>query len=393
MKIAVVGAGASGLALAAALSQKGHEVILLEKENRVGKKILVTGNGRCNLSNSAIEASKYNHPEFVSPILQRFDCKKIRAVFKDLGLFTYEDVEGRIFPITNAASSVLDVLRNEIARLGVEVLTDFEAVQIVERSDSKTHSNVGESAFKIHSNAGDSVAADKVILSIGNSIKLAEKLGLSTVSPSFVLGPIGIEGSALKALSGLRIRCAVQVLRQLAGKQNLITTETGELLFKESAVSGILSFNISRFVKAGDTLKIDLLPALSEKELLDELNKRRTERECSIGDKALFDGLLLPRIADFAKKSANISEKSSVEDLVKSIKAVSLKVKTLPNRKNAQVMRGGIALDEINPETFELKKHPGIHAVGEVLDIDAASGGFNLHWAWASALKCAAALC
>ncbi len=199
-RVLIIGGGAAGLSAAIAAARLGADVTILEAADRVGRKILASGNGRCNLTNLRIAPSAFNHPDFVEPVVRAYSCEGVRSFFGELGLLTRADDEGRVYPTTNAAGSVLDVLRLECEHLGVEVRCGFEAVRIAEEP--------GSTGFAVTSRDGETVRADAVVVTTGGGSLLAD-LGHTMVDGVPVLGPIRTEAEPIRGLSGVRVtvRC------------------------------------------------------------------------------------------------------------------------------------------------------------------------------------------
>jgi len=363
-RIAVVGGGAGGLAAAAAAAGLGAEVTILEKNDRVGKKLLKTGNGRCNLTNRHVSAEGYNHPDFVKPVLRRYDCAGLRALFGRLGLWTVSDTEGRVYPYSGSAASVLDVLRLAASASGAEERCGFEAVSIVAENGR----------FTVLGRGGERVKADAVVAAAGGGATLLEALGHSTIPFRPALCPIRTETGPIRGLSGLRTRCRATLYEN----GGVIASETGELLFREYGVSGIPAFDLSRWAKPGQVLSLDFTPELSFGELLSDIERRFTKNpdpvECLAGT---FRRLICEAVW------RHTDEKSAAA-LCRSIKEFRLPVRGLAETGLAQITRGGADVTQFDPKTLESQYVPGLYAVGEILDVDGRCGGYNLHWAFAS---------
>lgn len=375
--IIVIGGGAAGLTAAIAAARAGARVTVLEAGARVGRKILASGNGRCNLDNTFVAPEAYNHPEFVGPVLSAHSCDDIRVFFSELGLLTYADDEGRIYPVTNAANSVLDVLRLECARLGVGERCEFEAARIDAR----------DGGFEVVSAGGERVTADSVVVSTGGGGRLLGSLGHTQVPLAPVLGPIKTDPTYVRRLSGIRIRCAASLLDASGAT---LAAERGELLFRDYGVSGIMTFDLSRFLKGARDLSIDLFPDTPADEL-EALLAARIETLGWRSAETFFDGMLHHTVAQVVLVAAGLDPRSPsaelpAQRLAALLKDFRLAVTGGPDAKAAQVTRGGARVDEFDPATLESRLVPGLFAAGEVLDIDGRCGGYNLHWAWASGI-------
>ncbi len=389
-RLAVIGAGPAGLIAAISAAQKGAQVFLLEAEQRVGSKILSTGNGRCNLTNMYASPQDYNAPAFVAPILEAYSPKHIRTIFEQLGLITTVEDEGRVYPQSNAANSVLDVLRYSCERYGVNTQTNFE-VDVIAQSDE---------GFIVGSKCGKRVLADKVIIATGGGTRLLGTCGHTIMPFSPVLCALKTQTGNLRGLSGIRAKARVSLYDNAQSVKPIIA-ENGEVLFRDYGLSGIVIFNMSRYAQEGNIISIDFVPELDKIPLTQKLQKRidilahynkKSALEAEPPSNAeLLCGIFQPRIAvallrEAHLKAADSATKQSCEALAKACKDFCVKVEGPANVKNAQVTRGGALVDEFDPLTLESRKTPGIYAAGETLNVDAKCGGYNLHWAWASGL-------
>jgi len=383
-RVLIIGGGAAGLSAAIASARLGVPVTLLEGGARVGRKILASGNGRCNLTNLTVVPSAYNHSDFVEPVLERYPCDAIRSFFGTMGLLTSADDEGRVYPVTNAAASVLDVLRLECARLGVQVRPEFKIGNISERSHP-----AGFEAFSEH---GDSVRAEIVVVTTGGGSLLAG-LGHASVEATPVLGPLRTDTEPIRGLSGVRVRCAATLLVGVDDDSTggtPVATESGELLFRDYGVSGIMIFDLSRYLEAGCVISIDLFPDVAPLELETMISER-----CAVlgwrTAETFFAGMLHDRVARAVMRAAGVDSDTPAEKLPLSrlgalLKDFRLRVIGPGDANQAQVTRGGASVAEFDPHTMASRHVDGLFAAGEVLDVDGRSGGFNLHWAWASGI-------
>lgn len=386
-KAIIIGGGAAGLSAAIAAARLGAAVTLLEANPRVGNKILVTGNGRCNLSHRDISSTAFNVPSFVSPVLSAYTCESVESFFESLGLYTYADEDGRVYPISNNASSVLDVLRLECARLGVEVICDFKVVKL-----SLQPSGQG---FIALSSTGKEVRGDAVVVSTGGGESLLASLGHKTVKCEPVLLPIRTKTEPIRGLSGVRVRCCASIidagsLQEESKDAKIVATECGEILFRDYGVSGIMVFDLSRYLHQGHILSLDFLPDYTMKELTQKLCERR-ESFSSRTAETFLAGMFHTRVSAALLKAAHISPKTPVSEipcdvLAQVIKNFKLTITGAGDSKQAQVTRGGVSVEEFCPETLESQRAAGLFAAGEVLDVDGRCGGYNLHWAWSSGI-------
>ncbi|MDE5600905.1 MAG: NAD(P)/FAD-dependent oxidoreductase [Clostridia bacterium] len=404
--VIIIGGGAAGLFLTSQLPPT-ISVAMIECGERVGKKLLATGNGKCNLTNLDIAPERYNEPSIIENFLNRFSAKDAITAFQKMGLIT-KSIDGRVYPYSECASSVLDVLRRACDRDGVQIFTSH-FVNSVEKKDglfsvSGTFSRVDKSGnseksarFDKSSRAGNEkfkFTAENVVLATGSpatfgkdSTGLYAAFGHSVrqMAPSLV--PIKTDKAAIKGLQGVRVKAGVRLGDSY---------EVGEVLFKDFGVSGIAAFNISGELargraKVGDTLTIDFMPEYS----LAEVEKLLCERDNGSTVSTLLMGTFHSRIQERIICAAGCEPTDKAEGrisaLAKAIKSYKLTVEGLGDASLAQVMSGGMNVREFD-ENLMSKKVGGAYAIGEALDIDGECGGYNLQWAWSSAKAVAVAI-
>ncbi|MBP1925965.1 putative Rossmann fold flavoprotein [Sedimentibacter acidaminivorans] len=396
MRIAVVGGGASGLVAAIVASRAGADVIILEKMNRVGKKILATGNGRCNYTNMNMSSACFHGKNIkqAEEVMQFFDLNKTLSFFEDVGIYSYVDSSGKVYPNSLQASSILDVLRYEVLRLNIDEKTDFEVKELRKIKEKFSIIGIDETLY-----------ADKVILatggksspqlgSDGSGYNLASSFGHEIIDPFPALVQLKLEGQFFKRISGIRFDGVVKGFTD----KNIIREEVGELLFTEYGISGPPVLQISRMIiekiKKGEKvyISVDMFPAMSKNELYDVLNDRFSK----IGYKSLEDSLvgfinkkLIPVVlneAGFNNKEEKCKKlnKKEVYKIIDILKEWKFTVKGHNTWQQSQVTAGGIDLSGLKSKTLESKKVSGLYFAGEILDVDGDCGGFNLQWAWSS---------
>lgn len=396
--VIVVGGGASGLAAAIAAGRAGARTLVLERDVAAGLPILATGNGRCNVSNARLDPARYRDPAWARRVLGENPENVLACFFDSVGLVTAE-VEGRLYPVTRRAASVRDALLAEAARRGVEVVCGAEVLR-AERGDAGWRIDVSAPARPVRYE-GDArrarralsaaprrertlLAGAAVLAPGGSSVAVCGLFNLAHVDEEPVLCPIGCEvaglgAGALSRVDGVRVEGALTLVH--GGER--IFREEGEVLLRSYGISGIVSFDLSRRVRAGDVIELDLLPGFDEEGLLGHL-RRREERLGALADAhpraAWFDGLLVRPLAELVLALAD----GSLASVARACRAVPLTVSGLAERGQAQVRRGGIPLAAVDVGTLSVGE--GLFACGEALDMDADCGGYNLAWAWTTGL-------
>ena len=396
----ILGGGAAGLCAAAALGEYGLRVTVLERLDRVGKKLLATGNGRCNLSNADMDASHYGESAgFVRRVYAKTPPDAVAAFLSRLGLMTLQE-EGRIYPRTLAASSVLDVLRAGCARPNVTLQTgcDVQALSPSRHGGWNVRTRDGSlSCARVLVAMGGSAAPG--MGTDGSGTRLMEGLG-HRVTPLFpALVQLRCDHPALRSLKGIRVQAALTLL--LDGKP--AARERGELLFADYGVSGVCVFQLSReaapalAARRDVRLSIHLLPEVDD---VPAWLHARIAAFSLTPAQLLFTGVFPRLLSQALLRQAGIAPDtpaSALTDaqqgaLAQAISAFPLRVTGTQGFSSAQVTRGGVALGEVDPSTMASRLFDGLYLAGEVLDVDGPCGGYNLHFAFASALTAAKAI-
>jgi predicted Rossmann fold flavoprotein len=393
-RIAVIGGGASGIAAAVTAARLGAQVVVLERLDRIGKKILATGNGRCNLGNQNAFAEHYytRNRKQLESLMKPMKPEGILRFFKEMGLLCDIQEDGKVYPYCYQASMVLDVLRNALVQLGVEIECSFEVNQIIPR----------KGGYEIYAKDGRSITADQVILaaggqaspklgSNGSGLSLAKALGhhVNPVYPCLV--PLKGKNPYLSGLKGIRAQCRVSLYRG----DRMLQQDTGEILFTEYGVSGIpamqLSCRMGMEGKAQDLwLGLDFFPHMEWEQVTNMLFSRRKEFSDQTLEQYLL-GTVNKKIAYGVLKSAGAAPLSrmvsslsdrEVKNIAGQLKNWKVELTGTLSWDQAQVMGGGVRLDEVLPGTMESTLCPGLYLTGELLDAAGECGGFNLHWAW-----------
>lgn len=392
--VAVVGGGASGLMAAIAAARAGASVCLLERQDRVGRKVLATGNGRCNLSHAAVTDKNYHgrNPGFVNAVLQRFCVQDTLAFFHNLGILTTTEEDGEVYPLCAQASAVLDVLRFEGQRLGVQTVVGAEVTRIVS----------GARGFTLMHN-GPSTEASAVVLAAGGrampqlgggdgGIRLATSLGHHLVPAYAGLVPLKTDCPYNRQLKGTKVHASVTLA--IAGGST--RSQMGEVHFAEYGLSGppLIQLSMSAVEALHDGravgVVLDLFPDWDPQTLTDHLQSR-FERAGTVPLEQALIGfcnkrLILPLLATTGLSrtaSANGSVAFAAR-LTGVCKAWAMTVTGSLSYNEAHVMCGGIDCVDVDPETLQSRKVKGLYLTGELLDITGDCGGYNLQWAWSS---------
>ena len=391
MILAIVGAGAAGMAAAiAAAENPGVEVKLLERQARVGRKLQATGNGRCNLSNQkALHGGYHGDQEgFWEYAIGQFPPEKTLAWFRQLGLFTVTEDSGRVYPYSDQANSVVDVLRFALDRPNIELITDFEVSKIRKEQDTF-----------ILSARDKTLSADRVIIACGglagtklggtmSGYKLLRSFGHKCTKLRPTLVQIKTNWSGVSALKGVRANCHAAIYCD----DRLHMESTGEIQFTDFGLSGPVMFEISRDACASAGLwecRLDFLPDISMESLQEELIRRK---DTALTTDDLLTGILHNRLGRVLTQAADVRGRfplsemmdSQIRQVCETVKDFRVELKEPLGMDSAQVTAGGIVTDEFDCTTMQSKLIPGLYACGEVLDVDGDCGGYNLQWAWSS---------
>jgi predicted Rossmann fold flavoprotein len=394
-RVAVIGGGASGLMAACFAAGSGNTVVLFEKQKKIGRKILVSGNGRCNITNSALSAEMYHgkNPMAVNNIFARFGFEDTVAFFRSIGLPLVEEEKGKMFPASLQATAVVRLFEYELKYRGVEVLL-HRKINLIERMDE---------GFRLVTAGREEYFFDSVILSAGScayppaggsgdGYELARQLKHSVHELFPAILPINIPMKALHRLQGVKWDCAIQVLHD----DRVVESSEGELLFTAYGISGPASLDVSRSVndlvmrKVVPVVNLDLFPGYTEQELLDLLEDIWMDTSKSVGFSLV--GILktpMPEVLlhiagiDPGRKSGDLSreERRKVAGILKSL---SLEPGKPRGFNEAVVAAGGVDMDEIDCTTMESRCVRNLYITGELLDIDGNSGGYNLQFAWST---------
>ncbi|MDF2541120.1 MAG: hypothetical protein K0S47_838 [Herbinix sp.] len=388
----IIGAGASGLVAAIAAAREGSKVLILEHKEKAGKKILATGNGKCNYTNTTQTPKCYRSDDsaFATNVLSCFDVKKTISFFEDLGIYPKER-SGYLYPYSETAVSVLQVLLMECERLGVNIEYNVHVSKIEQPFYTIKTDHGNYTAKKLILATGGCASAN--LGSDGSGYELAKNLGHTIIKPLPALVSLKSTEKYCKTISGVRINACVQAYHGT----NLLDKEEGEIIFTDYGISGIPIMQMSRFVaKALDKKQtvhviLDFMSGLTKENVFEFLSSR--QKHC--GNKTteqLYIGLFHNKLAYIMIKEAKIdpllpANKLSNKDLnalVQKIKEFTMVINDTNTFEHAQVCAGGVSTKEVDPKTLESKKRKYLYLVGELLDVDGTCGGYNLQWAWST---------
>ena len=391
MVIGIIGGGASGMAAAlAAAEQPGVQVVLMERQARLGRKLQATGNGRCNLTNLHAGQQGYHgdRPEFAREAIASFGPQETLAWFRKLGLFTVAEPSGRVYPYSDQANSVVDVLRFALERPNIQVKLGFEVEKVKKTPDG----------FLVESKQ-EHLSCDRLIVACGGlagtklggsmaGYQLLRSLGHRCTRLRPTLVQLKAAWGGIAGLKGVRANCHAAIYRG----ETLWSESTGELQFTEYGLSGPVMFEISRDACQGLGpwhCRLDFLPEVPESVLQEELLHRR---QGDLPASELLTGILHNRLGRVLTQAAGISlsrqvaqlEEAELFQVAQTVKDFVVALKEPMGMDSAQVTAGGMVTAEFDEQTMESRLVPGLYACGEVLDIDGDCGGYNLQWAWSS---------
>ncbi len=410
VRVAVIGGGASGCMAAITAAQAGADVHIFEKNEKPGKKLYATGNGRCNLTNLHMDDSCYhtrtadkNGSSLIHSAIERYSPADQIRFFADLGVPVY-DRDGYVYPRTNQAQTVVRALEKRIAALGIRVHTGCP-VRKIRRSQQGTKAD--DAVFYVDCNDREARAFNTVILctggmagpqygTTGDGYRLAASFSHKISTPLPALTALECKGQFLKRAAGVRCRAAVTLYTGNDKKQIREGREEGEVQMTDYGISGIPVMQISGMAarllesKQRVFVQIDFLPEFSDSAFSDEIERRmREDRSQMLGD--LFLGLVHKKILDLllaekglqAEMKARRIDDAGIRQILQSMREYTLEVIQVKSFKQAQVTSGGILLEDTDAD-FQSRLQPGLFFAGEVLDVDGRCGGYNLQWAFAT---------
>ena len=395
MKIGIIGGGASGLVAAITSAKNSANVTLIEKKDRVGKKILATGNGKCNFTNHSMNKSDFRsqNSAIFDDYISQFDKNAVISMFQDMGMLT-KDRNGYLYPRSEQASTVLDLLRLQLKELNIPVLTEYYPISIQKK----------KKCFEIELNNHEKLYFDRIILACGsfagekkrddyNGYSYAKSLGHTIVPVVPALVQVRAKGHEFKSIAG--VRCDANIALYI--NKEFITSEFGELQLTDYGISGIPVFQLSRYISYGiyDKQKVDViidfLPELEANEWKNFVADKWKNASKKITAEEFFQGFLNKKLNLMFLKASGIKTEtplqqlkfSKIEEVISHMKCWKIEIEGTNPYENAQVCAGGVSMNEITLQ-MESKIVPGLYFAGELLDVDGRCGGYNLQWAWTS---------
>lgn len=410
-KVIIVGGGAAGMMAAISASENGAEVTLLEKNEKLGKKVFITGKGRCNVTNGAdmeeLRKAVVTNPKFLYSAFDRFTNRDVMALVEAAGCPLKEERGARIFPVSDHSSDVIAALRRRIESMGVTIRYNTEVTKLLleDRKIPEGEKNGQEKQVTgVRLNTGEALRADGVILctgglsypvtgSDGAGHRMAEESGHQVKPCVPALVPLTVAEDWCKDLMGLSLK---NVTLKLVNGKKILFEDFGEMLFAHFGITGPLALSASSFYgkrkEGAVTAVIDLKPALDE-EQLDKRILRDFEEQINKQFRNSLGGLLPSKMIPVAVRLSGIDPEKPVHDitreerknLVHLLKNLTLTITGTRPFPEAIITQGGVSVKDVNPSTMESKRVKGLYFAGELLDLDAVTGGFNLQIAWSTA--------
>ena len=394
--VLIIGAGASGLVSAIVSARQGKKVLILEKNNKIGKKLLATGNGKCNISNQrpTLERFYSKNPKFIAQVFEGYNYQSIKQFFKSIGLELIEAKEGKVFPMSLQASSVVELLRAECEQLGVKIICDTEVKTVSQQNSGYqiTHSNGKVEANSLIIATGHLSAPQ--LGGVDDGVNFAKRFGHKIIKPFPTLVQLTSTMKNLERMAGVKVESRVTLQNNTK-----IIQKQGDVLFTSYGVSGLAILDISRFViealihTSTVQLEIDLMPKMSQEQLISLMKKslrKKSQKPLEVWMQGFINKKLIRPILEplkLTKQTIGSITSNEIALIVQKIKCFKFEIDGSRGYKGAEVATGGVNTKEVNPKTMESKKHKGLYFTGEVLDVDGDRGGFNLYFAWVCGLR------
>lgn len=395
-KIAIIGAGASGLLASILLAKQNFVVTVFEKNPKVGKKLLATGNGKCNITNKNLSLKHFfsSNPNFIKYPIDTFGFGEFIKLCDEIGLHLTTNENGKTYPSSLQASSVVDILYTEALFYGVQFHLNSEVTDISFQEKAHIICDTQKYTFNKIVIATGSIAMKK-LGGCESGYIFAQKFGHTLIKPIPSLVQLTSNDKEIYPLNGVKTEASITLhINNKAEK-----TVEGDILFTNYGVSGNTILDLSRDVNSAIlkrnqvSILIDILPNLEKNKLLTLLEKKKKNLLGRNKDILLLS-LINNKLIEFIFKKAKIAhhkkliddlDKKDLQSLVYTLKSIKINIDGSKGFENAEVVAGGVCVDEVDNTTMESKKQKGLYFCGEVLDVDGACGGYNLHWAWASA--------
>ena len=403
-EVIIIGAGASGLVTAIVSARRGKKVFILEKNNKVGKKLLATGNGKCNITNQrpTLERFYSSNPDFIKEVFKGYSYQSVKQFFRSIGLELIEAKEGKVFPMSLQASCVVELLVAECEQLGVEIRCEAKVEQIRRVGgiyEVKYNEKVEQTEVLVI--ATGHLSAPQ-LGGVDAGVSFAKTLGHSTIKPFPSLVQLTSPMKRLERMAGVKVESRVTLK---TGRGRVIQRQ-GDVLFTSYGISGLAILDISRFVmvelfkKKTIMLTIDLVPKMSQEQLFALMRKslaKKSSKRLTIWLQGFINKkLILPILESLELQNQTVGylylNREKLDSIVYKIKNFEFEVNGSRGYRGAEVATGGVDTKEVNPKTMESKRHKGLYFTGEVLDVDGDRGGFNLHFAWVCGLRAGEAI-
>ncbi|WP_138160499.1 aminoacetone oxidase family FAD-binding enzyme [Peptoniphilus catoniae] len=394
MKVVIIGGGISGCFCAIELARSGIDVTILERKERILKKMLATGNGRCNLTNNLLNYNNYNNPDFVKPAIDLNGNDNFRSYLKTIGLLTVKEELNRIYPISLKAQSVVNLMLKEIKDLGIKVYLSSPVLRIVKDDKFSVYTNEDEFTCDALVYAAGGASAPNFGTD-GKSFGLLKALGhnISHIYPS--LTQIKLDSEFLKQLSGVKVVGEASLYKE----DQLIKSDFGEILFTNYGLSGPPILNLSKYVNLKGADKITM-PLINIFDSIYDLKDSLYSQFYMLSHFTLerwLQGLVDKKLINLITKSLFMDkdqvlstfEEEKVKELIEFILGAEFRVTGTRGFENSHVSSGGLSLKEVDPYTMRSIYVDGLYIIGEALDIDGDCGGYNIQWAFSSAMICA----
>ncbi len=385
------------MAAAVSLARRGECVTLLEQHPKVGRKILISGNGKCNITNRHIAMYRFHSqdPDFVASVLKGYDYHTIADFFASMGLPLIEGKEGQMFPLSLQASSVAEILLYEAQANGVKVVCDAKVTQIIKEAEQFIVTTAQGVERATHLLLASGSPAAPHLGGSDSGYAFATRLGHTLIPRHPSLVQLVSEEPWIKQCAGVK----VAGIAKLYANGEYVTEKKGDLLFTNYGISGLAILDLSREVSlrlaAFDycELRLDLIPRYTKEQLTNlmlENIRKESDKPIEVWLNGLLHKKLIPPLLQHAKcraKSEQALNHKEINRLVHAIKNLPLSISDTRGFKGAEVATGGINTQEVNPETMMSKLVPNLYFAGEILDVDGDRGGFNFHWAWVTGMR------